>query len=116
MNSSSTAWIGDIHLETMYSYCGNAKEVKLFVRYAKQPIISRTPKIRGMLPERYDSNPSGNSQSPQKIPATSNPPPRRLRNNLAKASRCDLSNTDKKSAPRTRTRAAIEFTSFRNAI
>src|SRR5438067_7305588 len=32
-----------------------------------------------MLPDRYASSPSGNSQSPQNIPATSNPPPRRLR-------------------------------------
>ena len=35
---------------------------------------------------------------------------------MASASRCGFSTTDRKSAPRTRTSAAIAFSSFSNAI
>src|SRR5208337_1472771 len=77
---------------------------------------SQTPRKRGKNRDLYTRSARGKSQSPQNISATTNPRPCRFRKSIARASRWGLSNMDRNSAPRTRTRAANEFSSFRNAI
>ena len=65
MNKISPNWNGISHRETACSYCGRTREVRLFTTYVKQLAISKTPRRRGIKPDRYTSSPRGRSQSPK---------------------------------------------------
>src|SRR5262249_49850973 len=79
-------------------------------------MTSKTPRIRGRKLDLYTRTPNGISQRPQKIWATTNPSKCSLRNSIASASSCRLSNTDKKSPPCMSFSAAISFRTFTSEI
>src|ERR1700687_1179760 len=73
-------------------------------------MMSQTPRKRGRKRDLYTRIANGRSHAPQRISAAVFWWSRRLRNSIARASRCGLSNTDKKLGPRTTIRAPASLT------